>query len=64
LPPGLLRVSVGTRGAAVAAALSFLGFIHAGAIGWAAAPRIALGYALLAATFAAFGWGRRQAADA
>jgi AGZA family xanthine/uracil permease-like MFS transporter len=50
--------------AAAAAVLSFLGFIHAGAIGWAAAPHIALGYTLLAATFAAFGWGRRYAETA
>ncbi|MBW2523365.1 MAG: regulator [Deltaproteobacteria bacterium] len=45
--------------AAAAAVLSFFGFIHAAAIGWAAAPRVALGYALLAVTFAVIGCWRR-----
>ncbi len=48
--------------ACAAAALSFFGFIHAGAIGWAAAPSIALGYGLLALCCLLFGLrGRRTA---
>jgi len=46
-----LRVAAGW--AAAAAALSWVGLMHADRIGWAAAPGCALGYALMAGMFLA-----------
>lgn len=49
--------------AAAAALLAFFGFIHAGKIGWAAAPQLSLGYLLLAVFFVIFGLYRRQRSE-
>lgn len=45
--------------AAVGAALSFIGLLHAEQVEWAAAPQVALGYLLLAVVLLAIGWLRR-----
>ncbi|WP_240757447.1 regulator [Nakamurella flava] len=52
--------------AGVGAVLSFIGLIHAPQVAWAAAPGVALGYAMLALVLVAFAaWhGTRPAADA
>ena len=44
----------------MAALLAFFGFIRAPAIGWTAAPQIALGYVLLVACCLAFGHPQRS----
>jgi AGZA family xanthine/uracil permease-like MFS transporter len=45
--------------AAVGAVLSWIGLIHASAVGWAAQPEVALGYAMLGIVLVAFAWYRR-----
>ncbi|WP_240615946.1 regulator [Nakamurella deserti] len=50
--------------AAVGAVLSFVGLIHAPEVSWAAAPEVALGYAMLAIVLVAFGFLRRDSDDA
>ncbi|SDT33792.1 putative MFS transporter, AGZA family, xanthine/uracil permease [Friedmanniella luteola] len=50
--------------ALVGAALSWIGLLHADQVGWAAAPGVALGYLLLAATMAGFSLLHRVAPDA
>ena len=45
--------------AVVGAALSWIGLIHAGEVGWAADPQVALGYAMLAIVLCAFAFHRR-----
>ena len=45
--------------AAVGAALSWIGLIHAAEVSWAADPQVALGYAMLAIVLCAFAFHRR-----
>ena len=47
--------------AVVGAALSWIGLLHADQVGWAAAPGVALGYLLLAATLLGIGALQRRA---
>jgi AGZA family xanthine/uracil permease-like MFS transporter len=49
--------------AAVGAALSWIGLIHASEVGWAADPQVALGYAMLAIVLCAFAFYRRGQDD-
>ena len=49
--------------AAVGAALSFIGLIHAAEVSWAADPQVALGYAMLAIVLCAFAFNRRGQDD-
>ena len=46
--------------AAVGAVLSWVGLLHADQVAWAAAPQVALGYALLAAVLVGIGHAARQ----
>ena len=57
------RFYASATAAAVGAVLSFVGLIHAAEVAWAAAPQIALGYALLAVVLVAFAFLRRHADD-
>jgi AGZA family xanthine/uracil permease-like MFS transporter len=56
----LLRAAIA---ALVGAALSWIGLLHADQVGWAAAPGVALGYLLLAATLGAFSLLHRPGRD-
>ena len=49
--------------AAVGAALSWIGLIHAAEVSWAADPQVALGYAMLAIVLCAFAFNRRGQDD-
>ena len=49
--------------AAVGAVLSWVGLLHADQVAWAAAPQVALGYALLAAVLVGIAHAARQVRD-
>jgi hypothetical protein len=45
---GVVSVAAAAATAGLGAVLAFIGLIHASKLGWAAAPDVALGYALFA----------------
>ena len=56
------RLTTAAAWAGAAAALSWLGLMHAERVGWGEAPAAALGYALMAVVFLLVGLLRPQAA--